>query len=449
MNLYPALKARMGTWEYYVVKMPMKDIVKEVGFASEVYDNKTLDDAIQRTLNEGRVKREIVNYLGRRDDRFFSSIVVASLGGNPKFYPVEITDDPQFSIFRDQGLDSSFGVLTFDGGQQYFALDGQHRLKAIKTLIDQNEANIPDVPEGFLGEEISVIMLVRKEIDDATFLTNYRRLFSSLNRYAKPTDRDTNIIMDEDDAIAIVTRRLLTEHSFFEWKGIASTSPRLKTQGKNLRSGDPYFTTLQTLYGMNEALLRTPTRESEFLDKDYKQYRPSEENLDALFDELTLYWDSILQEIQILNEDPTKMREHSAESPTDDGVMDNLLFWPIGQELFARVVRSLLNRRLPDPNKPTEEEVCAVLTDLSKVNWDLHSPPWRGLLLAQNPGNNAWKMRSEDRKQALEVAQAILRWKVGLDELPGDDENDLKIRWYALLLPRPTKEQVDADWRLI
>ena len=49
MNLYPALKAHMGSWDYYIIKMKMKDIVKEVDFASRLYDSKTLDDAIQRT----------------------------------------------------------------------------------------------------------------------------------------------------------------------------------------------------------------------------------------------------------------------------------------------------------------------------------------------------------------------------------------------------------------
>ena len=172
----------MGNWEYYVVKMAMKDIMKEVGFASEVYENKTLDDAIQRTLNEGRVKREIVRYLALRDDRFFSSIVVAALGGNPTFTPVEITADPKFTLFKVGKLDEAFGILTFDGGQQYFALDGQHRLKSIKALIEGKEDGLPEVPQGFLDEEISVIMLVRQEEDEEEFLRRYRRVFSSLNR---------------------------------------------------------------------------------------------------------------------------------------------------------------------------------------------------------------------------------------------------------------------------
>ena len=81
MNLYPALIAQMGKWKYYIVKMKMRELASEVMFASEVYDDKTLDDAIQRDLKEGRVRKEIVQFLSKRPDRFFSSLVVAAIGG--------------------------------------------------------------------------------------------------------------------------------------------------------------------------------------------------------------------------------------------------------------------------------------------------------------------------------------------------------------------------------
>ena len=446
MQLYPALKSRMGSWDYYIVKMRMRDIVKEVGFASEVYNNKTLDDAIQRTLSEGRVKNEIVSYLARREDRFFSSIVVAALGGSPKFYPVEITDDPHFAVFKDQGLDSSYGVLTFDGGQRYFALDGQHRLKAIKTLIDQEEPNLPDVPEGFVDEEVSVIMLVRQEADDATFFRSYRRLFSSLNRYAKPTDADTNIIMDEDDAFAITTRRLLTEHRFFGWSGKVDESPRLKTKGKNLSSDEPYFTTLQTLYGMNASLLWGPSRDHLKI-KDYKQHRPSEEELDSLYEELVIYWDAILDELEFLSNDPTTMRVHDTSAHDADGMADNLLFWPIGQELFAKVVRTFLTRRLPDPENPSPDNVRSAIRSLASIDWNLHKPPWRGLLIIQSLESDKWRMRSEDRKVAVNVAEKILRWKVGLDDLLEDEKDELKSEWHELLICPPySEDEIEALW---
>lgn len=453
MNLYPALKAKMGTWDYYIVKMQMKDIVKEVGFASEIYSNKTLDEAIQRTLNEGRVKKEIVSYLGKRTDRFFSSIVVAALGGNPTYTPVEITDDPKFALLKTPGFDTAFGVLTFDGGQKYFALDGQHRLKAIKTLIEQTESGLPQIPENFLNEEVSVIMLVRQEARDAEFMTSYRRIFSSLNRYAKPTDADTNIIMDEDDVIAILTRRLLTEHEFFAWEGKSDTNPKLKTKGKNLKSGDPFFTTLQTLYAMNEKLLNTSERDrNRFAGREYKQFRPPEDELDSLYNELELYWNALLNELKILKKDPTRMRAHDAESDNyenDDRPTDNLLFWPIGQEMFAETVRLLLNRRLPPDSSLNLTDIQTCVRVLSQIDWSLHTAPWRGLLLIQDPEKETWRMRNEDRKRAVLVGMRILCFMIGLDDLPEDDLEELKIDWHAMLLPRPAPKELENQWAIV
>ncbi len=447
MNLYPALKASMGRWTYFIVKMQMKDLVKEVGFASEIYENKTLDDAIQRVLDEGRVKKEIVKYLGKRDDRFFSSIVVAALGGNPTYTPVEIADDPRFALLRTAGFDETFGVLTFDGGQKYFALDGQHRLKAIQTLIEQKEPDIPEIPEGFRDEEISVIMIIRREAD-AEFMASYRRIFSSLNRYAQKTDADTNIIMDEDDVIAILTRRLLTEHDFFKWSGKPNTSPHLKTKGKNLRSGDTYFTTLQTLYSMNQKLLSTAERgHREFASKQYKQFRPPEDDLDDLFGELVMYWNAMLEEMPVLKTDPIKMREHDAPPENPDDLTDNLLFWPIGQELFADVARILLNRRLPNPDSPSSDEVRSCVRVFSSVNWDLRLPPWAGLLLIQDPDRGRKRMRNEDRKRAMDVAKRILLLQIGLDDPQPEDLEELKEDWHALLIPRPSQDEIDSTWR--
>src|SRR5947209_6632716 len=100
MNLYPGIRAQMGSWQYYSVKMTARELSESVKFGAEVYEDRTLDEAIQRALNETRVKKDIVTYLKRQPDRFFSSIVIAALGGDPKFYPVEITDDERFSIFR-------------------------------------------------------------------------------------------------------------------------------------------------------------------------------------------------------------------------------------------------------------------------------------------------------------------------------------------------------------
>ena len=67
MQLYPALKASMGDWTYYIVKMRMREVAAEVKFGSEVHNDFTLDEAIQRTIKESRVKKEDCHLLdGKR-----------------------------------------------------------------------------------------------------------------------------------------------------------------------------------------------------------------------------------------------------------------------------------------------------------------------------------------------------------------------------------------------
>ncbi len=49
-------------------------------------------------------------------------------------------EDDRFELFaNDARMNNTFGVLGFDGTQKYYALDGQHRLAAIKSLIDPDD----------------------------------------------------------------------------------------------------------------------------------------------------------------------------------------------------------------------------------------------------------------------------------------------------------------------
>lgn len=92
--------------------------------------------------------------------------------------------DERFALIKnDQVLSDIFGVLSFDGTQNYYAIDGQHRLSTIKALVDPNSDLAHDAPEGFKNEEISVIVVVPEELEsDQEFQTRYERLFDNLNR---------------------------------------------------------------------------------------------------------------------------------------------------------------------------------------------------------------------------------------------------------------------------
>ena len=80
-SMYPAIKASMGRWTYYIVKIKISDLAKEVSLSSDVHQDKTLDEAIQREVQESRARQDLVVYLHDREDRFLNSIVVAALGG--------------------------------------------------------------------------------------------------------------------------------------------------------------------------------------------------------------------------------------------------------------------------------------------------------------------------------------------------------------------------------
>ena len=350
MKLYPALRSQMGSWNNYTVKMSARELSASMKYASEVYEDLTLDRAIQRVMNEGAASREIAEYLKRQPDRFLSSIVVAGIDGNPSFYPLEIIDDSQSAMFHEGAcLNESLGVLKFDGTQKYYVLDGQHRLSAIKALLDRTNPLSDGVPENFENDELSVNVIVPNQ-EDSDFMQKFRRLFSCLNRHAKPTDKVTNIIMDEDDTFAILTRRLLTEHDFFKRAGRQRESQRVKTRkGKNLRSTDPYFTSLETLYEMNIELLSSAQRRPkgwgpisvEGTDlKSFTRFRPPEEYIDSLYAELTMYWDALLAEIPDLHKDPRLMRIHEMDEGKGEAETDHLLFWPIGQQMLAEVARN-------------------------------------------------------------------------------------------------------------
>lgn len=449
MNLYPALRARMGTWDYYTVKLTMREVSAHVNFAADIHQAHTLNQAIQRTLAESRAKKEIVAYLQRQEHRFFSSLVIAALEGNPKWYPIMLADDPKFAVFKDDvRLNSTFGVLKFDGTQNYYALDGQHRLAAIKHLLDRSEDAWRDAPAGFADEEISVILVTpRSNEKHEEFMLRYRRLFGNINRHAKPTSHFTNIVMDEDDTFAILTRRLITEHSFFmspSHRQMESTRIKM-TKGKNVSAKSPVFTSLEQLYAINKTLLISKTREHEgWLERTFIRFRRDDDELDQLFEELVDIWDALIKTLPVLTKSPDHMRRHDREGADGNATEqqgcsdeyecdDSALFWPITQGLIARLARELL-----DKHDHSSGATATRLAPLAELEYSLHRPPWRHVFLIPNESGRGapWKIRSEERKEAIAVLERILGWQLGLHPLNVGERDELRAEWKALLVPQ-------------
>jgi len=445
-TFYAALKMKMGSWDYYSVKMRMSQVANEIQFASEVNDDKTLDKHIQREISRGRAGTQIVNYLLKNDERFFNSLVVAALDGNPQFNPVTIEDIPEMRMVKGQFIDT-FGVLTFDDTIKTYALDGQHRLFAIKQLI--NDSAVHNPAPGFSEETINVIFVVPKE--DSTrdeFLKSYRRLFSSLNRHAKTTAANTNIIMDEDDRFAIVTRRLFSDAEFFKWDG-NEVNPRIDTDAisPNMSRNSTAWATLVGLYKMNISLLWDEEFQNENgafkSNHSIIQSTPLDSEIDELYTYLDNIWDAMVSILPDIEEDPTKKRRPPGPSGYAPDTVDHLLFRPIGQtDILAPLARRLMNNS--DINKEsTFSEIKEALKPLSYIDWDLQSPIWQGLLTVQDPDEGTWKMRSEDAKKCAQMGLRILLWLCGLESYSEDQLNDLKKSWKVWLIPTIDKTRED------
>ena len=431
---YSAMKLKMGKWDYYVVRMKMSQLAREVRFASEVNDDKTLDEVIQRELKESRAKKQIVRYLQKNEERFFGSIVVAALGGEPSFFAIEAADDPKFAAFKNH-VNETFGVLFFDDSLKIYALDGQHRLFAIKELISGG-AETP-APVGFSDETISVIFVIpQKGASTEEFRKSYRRLFTSLNRHAKPMNMVTNIIMDEDDRFAIITRYLISEYDFFSWDGSPGGEViDTRAQGENIGPTSTKFATLVGLYKMNQHFLWDHTYQSEFGNpsptNEVSQHTPTEDEVEELQAYLIKIWDCVFLTLPILKKPPLDMRQMNADGT--DGKDNILWFRPVAQtKLLAPLARRLMDKKNISSDS-SEQEITEALKPLSLIPNQLHHNLWRDFLIARDPGKHQWRMVTEPPK--LKLAYTILLWLTGCETLSEDDIDELQASWSSSLIP--------------
>ena len=287
MNLktthFPCVKGKMGDWVYYVTVMGVADIVKYVGFAEQVCPNSDLDLMIQREVSTR--SRQIAEYLRQNEQRFFGSLIVAAYDGQPKFLPISFGGAPLLTQ-----LEGSVGILQFDGSEQYYAVDGQHRLAALKEVIEAQD-------DGLKEDQISVIVICHSK--DAQGMARARRLFTTVNRYAKKTSPVTNIVMDEDDGVAIITRRLIREHDFFSRrikvvvKG-NNGQARLATGEAMQQSDDSYLMAIGTFYKCNQALL--PAALLPAFSKT--QQAPLYEDLEAGFEQIKARWNDLIDNVE-------------------------------------------------------------------------------------------------------------------------------------------------------
>ena len=377
--LLPALRAAMGDWTYYIASMTLEELAHRVATATTLHQPESLDEEIQRSLSPRA--GDIAEYLLSQPQRLFGTLVVGVYGGEPEWLEVEIKEGARPWDEKDQRLEGSIGLLRLSGAEQLFALDGQHRLLGTKQALKEDPS---------LGDEEVAVIFVG-HANDRAGLQRTRRLFSTLNRYAKPVSRREIIALDEDDAVAIVTRRLVKSHPLF--------SDRVSLGGtKAVPVNDRIsLTSIVALNDCVEMVLKTHPA----WKKGHKKIRPPDEILDQLEQHCTDYWNIVIGEYEVLGEYIGVPRDANPAEPFRGRHGGHLFFRPIGILAHTWAATTLTSKEAVDKR--------AAIHRLTVVPMELADPPWSGLLW---DGENQRMITS---KEAQRVAQRLIYHSVGGD----------------------------------
>ena len=196
----------MGDRVYYPTLMKLKDIAERVKIAEEIYQSKTLSEMVQQEIKRKRGK-EIKDYLLKQEQRFFNSLIVAVYEGDPSWHEITRLESNNQLDSEDipEDVVAGIGILSLNGEEELFTLDGQHRLIGIKEAVAEN----PQLGE----DELSIIFIAHRT--DTEEKERSRRLFTTLNKNAVRVSKGETIALDEDDAMAITVRSLVTKNSMF------------------------------------------------------------------------------------------------------------------------------------------------------------------------------------------------------------------------------------------
>lgn len=380
----PALRGSFGDWIYYSCLMPVSEVGSRAHFAEEIHPDKALSKLIQRSL-EGVRTRHIANYLTFTKERFFNSLVLATYGGSPEWLEIgdfKSTTRPELVKQVSQSAMDAMGFLRMVGTEKIFAIDGQHRLAGIKKAL----ADGLDLS----SEQVPVILVGHKK--SAAGLERTRRLFTTLNKTAVPVRKRDIIALDEDDAMAIIVRRLVETNASFRHPKIAVIA------SQNIPvSNRECLTTISSLYDTLKLIFMFAIRQRS--DRTLRFNRPSDEKLDS-FESLSTTYFSALARIFKPVGDLFKAKDPASVTPKFRGPHGgHLLFRPIGLEIFTRTAIEIASER--------EIDLPEAVLLLKGVPMDIAKAPFLGVI---------W---DPDREiiipRGKRLARELLRYMVGFN----------------------------------
>jgi DNA sulfur modification protein DndB len=408
----PAMRGAMGDWVYYVTLLPFSEACDRIKRTEEVHRSELLREMIQRALTPR--SKKIAAYLTSQPQRFFNAVVVGVYGGSPEWHRVEVKSSELYDTsLLSERVAESLGILTLSGDEKLFAIDGQHRIEGIKEFARK----IGRDKLLALEDEICAIFVAHNSSEAGMQRT--RRLFATLNRYAKPVNFTEIIALDEDDVVAIACRDLLERHPLFR-QGRISLELR-----KNLAATDKTsFTSLIAMYQATDLYLMQGNRSTW---KAFKTIRPTKEkDIREFVRQANHFWDSLVEAVPQLK----KVEALKVQQPLPKSYRSNkggdFLFRPIAPPIVAWSLKRSLSFGMREHK---------FFSRFRRVPRRLDKPPWLGVLW------DGESMLTAEKNQ--ELAKSIILWMIDCDPTERKiSEADLRRRMGEVLNKPPADVSV-------
>lgn len=357
----PAIRGNIGNIVYYTSVFTFQQIVERVKkIDDELHTSKSLRDQLQRNLTENY--KSIKDYILNHNDRFFNALVLAVYDGEPIWNAIEVD-------FKDDTY-HTMGFLQLNGEEKIFPVDGQHRVEGIKAAVKAK-------PE--LNDETIAVIFIGHQKSPAG-MEKTRRIFTTLNRYAKPVKLGDIIALDEDDIVAITTRELLESYPLFMGNKISNAKNSKAIPDTDYNA----FTTLMSLYECHLTLYKYFKQQYDKKNKPYSskeineslKLRPNQQALNAYKSFVTDFWNAFCQSFNGMQDFKNNLNENAANAYRNkSGGL--VYFRPIGIESISHALL-ITAQRTPD------KSLIEIVTEYANLRYNLADVPWKGVFWRQN-----------------------------------------------------------------
>lgn len=412
MQTFWAQKANLGSTEYYIAKMTVEDLANTIGLAIELpeWRDMTPDEKMQREPDINRIVNEICPYFIEDKDRFFGSLIIDIYTGyqNIIFEPItKFVDKNKLAAAYNIALQDA-GFLTLPGKERLIALDGQHRLLAMKLCLKGasaisvamlgNKKMTPQMmalephPE-IAAEEVSVIFV--KHEDNLKI----RKIFNKVNKYARQTGRGQNIITADDDVFAKIARKLFAKGEILHKIG---KNELVNWSSNTLSQRSKQLTTVSALYTIAETISKDRGWSAKSMPDD-------EVAIDEVFRENAEFWKQLLEGMDVYKEyiELTKL-----DKPVSQLRENNLLMKPVTQMALAHVAYFTKKKGMNWKD---------IVYKLNKIDWSMDNSVWFNILVIP-----AKKKKVITGKESIRAAGMVISYMVIGDTMTQSEINEVR-----------------------